>query len=189
MSLTELLHQAVLLAWPDGVDPAHQLARAAAARLLDLEAPRRQGALFKESMSTLGAHLHKTASAQPALKNLLGKVKLKTFFSAPPCTGALIFRTDTVTGDLELDVFGILSQVRAAAATAATAGIYGRRTVQLVRELPLAALQGRAARYRCSADEPPATQQKQRGLEHTAPEPRQNGAISNQGYQEFYTKA
>lgn len=40
------------------------------------------------------------------------KVKgLKAFFSAPPCTGGLIFHTDDGPGQLELDVFGILSQV------------------------------------------------------------------------------
>lgn len=37
---------------------------------------------------------------------------VKAFLSAPPCTGALIFHVDSGAGHLELDVFGILSQVR-----------------------------------------------------------------------------
>lgn len=227
MSLTELLHHAVLLAWPDEDDAAHQLARAAASRLLDRAGPRKLG-LYQETMATLGSHLHKVAG--PALKKVpaslpapdgmhaashrvhaaigalitslrggtsrplrapqislscLGssaagcrrgasrwrpshdegsqvmhavppdeellaagsleraqtlvcgwqncqcmtadsartgdgaqvladpKIKgVKAFLSAPPCTGALIFHVDGGAGHLELDVFGILSQVR-----------------------------------------------------------------------------
>lgn len=67
MSLTKLLHHAVLLAWPDEDDAAHQLARAAASRLLDPAVPRKLG-LYQETMATLGGHLHKVAA--PALKKV-----------------------------------------------------------------------------------------------------------------------
>lgn len=88
MALLEILHQAILLAFPDEGDDRQALARAAALRLLDGRVPNKPDR-FHEGMCTLGVYLRK--SHTELTNRVLGQSKMSAFLRSATCKGSLIY--------------------------------------------------------------------------------------------------
>ena len=107
--LVELLRNALWLACGNASDEA-RLVGAIAKRLLQPEkyplGPR--PGRFRESLATLGAAINKEHGE---LRTRVGG-KMKQFLMSPHCANILIYHPDAGAGSVELDIYGMLVQVK-----------------------------------------------------------------------------